>query len=37
VAILFLFVLTMLAFDHYLTGPMDRVPWRALPGVAAPR
>lgn len=36
-AIFFLFVLTLLAFNDYLTRPMDTVPFRALPGVAAPR
>ena len=35
-AIFFLFVLSLLAFNDFLTRPMDLAPFRALPGVAAP-
>lgn len=36
-AIFFLFVLTLLSFNDFLTRPMDLVPFHAPPGVPAPR
>jgi hypothetical protein len=36
-AIFFLAVMALLSFNDYLTRPMDLVPYRTPPGVAAPR
>ena len=36
-AIFFLLILSLLSFKDFLTRPMDLVPFRALPSVAAPR
>jgi hypothetical protein len=36
-AIFFLSIMALLAFNDYLTRPVDLVPYRAPPGVPAPR